>query len=123
MRSVFELSQSDEVARGKFLLKTDEDFVAVSLHPDFFNEIRIVEGSKDGKLKLLAGLFVPAVMQLLTELKEDPTISERLKWASVLNQKCRDLNLDLDDIQSYVNFAQDLLKMPLEKLITSGSGD
>lgn len=123
MKSVFEFSKSNEVVKGKFLLKTDEDYVAISVHPEFLISIRRMETSLEGKEKLLAALFVPAVMQLLLEYKEEPELSEHLKWASIMGQKCRDLGLDLEDISSYANFAQELLKMPLQKLINSEIGE
>ena len=123
MSSVFEYASSEEVKMGMFLLNTENDYVSISLHPDFLAELRVLETTLDGKQKLLSGLFVPAVMQLLMEIKEEPNLSEQVKWASVLGQKCRDLNLNLDDVSNYANFAQELLKMPLMQMVSLGKGE
>lgn len=123
MKSVFEFAESNEVPIGKFLLKTDEDYVAVTVNPEFLIAIRRFETAENGKQQLLGSLFVPAVMQLLMEYKDNTELSEQYKWASVLGQKCRDLELDLEQVADYANFAQDLLKLPLHNLVTNGGGN
>ena len=123
MKSVFEFAESNEVPIGKFLLKTDEDYVAVTVNPEFLIAIRRFETAENGKQQLLGSLFVPAVMQLLMEYKDNTELSEQYKWASVLGQKCRDLELDLEQVADYANFAQDLLKLPLHNLVTKGGGN
>ena len=120
VRAIFDFNKNDEVPVGEFLLRTDEDYVGVDVHPSMYDSVRIAENDPKRRLLILNSLYVPVLMQLLYILKSAPELADEYRWASVLVAKCNQLEIDIDEEHKLPSNAQKLLHMPLDIISRTG---
>ena len=119
IRAMMDYSSSETVIPGEYVLKTEEEHVLITVHPTFLEKLKIFGLKREGQDILRASLIVPVIIELLFLLKEDKSLAENYLWASVLADKCDQLNVDLGKPEEFSNYAQKLLSMPLKNLVWS----
>lgn len=117
IRSMLDYSTSDEIEVGDFVLKTDENIVLITVNPKFLEKIKIYQMREDGQKVLAASLIVPVIIQLLNLLKDNDELAEEYSWATVLADKCEQIDADLENTVEFAAYAQKILGKPLKKII------
>ncbi len=120
VRSIFEFNQNDDVEPGDFRIRTDENYVTIEVNPSVYASVKTAEQDKSSRLFILNSLYVPVVMQLLYDLKQDPGLAENKRWASTIIGKANQKGLNIEDDNALVFNAQKLLDMPFGKLASIG---
>ena len=119
VRSIFDFNKSDEVEEGAFQIRTDEQYVVIEVHPSIFEKVKRAEQDVVSQKLILNSLYVPVVMQLLYEIKQDPGLAETKRWANTIVAKCTQKSLDYNDDGAVAQNAQKLLAMPFGLLANS----
>ena len=120
VRSIFDFNKNDEVKPGDFRIRTDEQYVVVEVHSSIYEKVRVAEADRSARIFILNSLYVPVVMQLLYELKQDPDLAENKRWAATLVAKASLKGIDIEDDNAFASNAQSLLEMPFAKLAQNG---
>ena len=120
VRSIFEFNKNEDIEDGEFRIRTDENYVSIEVNPSLYTKVKIAEQEIQSQLLILNSLYVPVVMHLLHEIKQDPDHAENKRWASIILGKASLKGLNLEDDNSIALNAQKLLDMPFGKLASNG---
>ena len=120
VRSIFEFHQNEDVEPGEFRIRTDENYVTIEVNPTVYMSVKSAEQDRPSRLLILNSLYVPVVMHLLYELKQDPDLAENKRWAGTIVGKANQKGLNIEDDNALVLNAQKLLDMPFGKLAANG---
>ena len=93
MRAMMDYSSSEDVKPGEYVLKTDENHVLITVHPEFLKKLKVFTLKEEGPNILRASLIVPALIELLFLIKDDETLADNYLWASVLQTSAINLML------------------------------
>ena len=91
----------------------------IEVHPSIFEKVKQAEQDVVSQKLILNSLYVPVVMQLLYEIKQDPGLAETKRWANTIVAKCTQKSLDYNDDGAVAQNAQKLLAMPFGLLANS----
>lgn len=119
MESIFSLAFSPELAEGEIKVQVETDNITINSAQATYETINQLRGLKIGQSILLNSIYLPAVMEVLSNLKDNPTGFEDKKWFKVFNAKCEHLGIDYNK-GSFLEDAQKLLKSPIGKIKTIG---
>jgi len=81
--------------------------------------INNLRGTKIGQSILLNSIYLPAVMDVLSHLKDGVTGFAGKKWYKVFNAKCEHLHIDYKT-GNFLEDAQKLLKSPIGNIKSIG---
>jgi len=116
LSSIFSLVQNNNRSDNEWRVDLDSDDIIISVSPSTKHMIDIVRNNKSHLAVLMNSLYFSALVQAISELKQEGEEYESKKWASVLTRKIHNTeNIDLERDPSYV-IAQELLKLPMLQL-------
>jgi hypothetical protein len=119
MESIFSLAKNNEVPPGEIKVQADTDNITIHAHPDTYQTINNLRGTKIGQSILLNSIYLPAVMEVLSHLRDGETNFAGKKWYKVFNAKCEHLNIEYKT-GNFLDDAQKLLKSPINKIKSIG---
>jgi hypothetical protein len=115
MESIFSIAKSDEVTEGEIKLDTGRENITILCNQKTFEVLNILRGTNDGKATLLSSIYLPAVMEVLSQLRDDHAPFEDKKWYRVFMSKCN--YHKIDHTGSILEDAQKLLQLPVKRLL------
>jgi hypothetical protein len=118
METIFNLVEKNDVPNGETQIFLDDEKIGICADKDTCRGIHAMRGSGVGKLALLNGVYLPAVMQTLTAVAAEPGSYADRRWFAVFSAKCSHLGISLEDDEVHAN-AQKLLCKPLGSMLKS----
>lgn len=115
MESIFSLAKSAEVPEGEIRVQTDRDTITIFTDDQTYQLLNLLRGTKEGRSVLLNGIYLPAVMEVLSHLRDGYANFTHRKWFRVFNGKCEHLGINYKT-GSFLEDAQKLLKAPIKKI-------
>lgn len=110
MESIFHLVASEDVADGIFQVGLDTEAIRLEVHPNLYRTIYGIRGTSLRDI-LLSSLFLPAVMNALDAMRSGGYEGQR--WHRVIEARCSNEGITVDDNMDLSLSAQRLLDGPL----------
>lgn len=115
LESIFELASDDTAEEGTFKVDTDNERICILVNPLTKAHIDGVRYNQRGKSILLNTVYLPALMEVFSQIQQNGTLPEQYAWFRVFKAKCDALNIDPMTCQ-VLEAAQILLATPFLKL-------
>ncbi|WP_439486120.1 hypothetical protein [Blastomonas fulva] len=115
MESIFALVASPSQPEGQLSVKLDDEKITIIAGEQTFKMINALRHSL-AKAAVLSSVYLPAVMEVLDALRDNPEAHENRRWKQPFAAKCTVANIDYQS--SLLENAQTLLEMPLRRLDT-----
>lgn len=115
METIFALVQSEELKDGEFRIGLDSDKIKIFASPNTYNRAHLLRTTRDGKVQLLNGLYLPVVMEVLLNLKDSGGSYENRRWFRIFTAKCESLGIKPEAVELFQD-AQRLLKYPFNRI-------
>lgn len=115
METIFSLSKNDQVPEGETRILFDEHKIIINAAESTYMVINHLRNTKKGKPILLNSVYLPAVMDILFAIQDDPDLYQDRNWFRVFNAKCQYLNIDPLAGKIHED-AQKLLKSPFGRI-------
>lgn len=119
MESIFTLAVNEDIKDGEIKVDTDRDNITIHSSSTTYQTINSLRGTKIGQSVLLNSIYLPAVMEVLSQLKDSGSAFFEKKWFKVFNAKCEHLGIEYSN-GNFLEDAQKLLKSPIGKLKSIG---
>lgn len=113
MESIFSLVASPDQPEGKLSIKLDAEKITIFAGEETHKMINALRHSS-AKAALLSSIYMPAVMEVLDALRDDPDIHENRRWKQPFSAKCIAAGIDYGG--SLFENAQALLELPITRL-------
>lgn len=110
IESVFRLMPDEDIKEPRFALVTDKQAVEIHVSPDLFKEISDLRNSASARNLLLASLYLPCIVELLSIASDEER--PELRWYQAITARCKQMGLSLDR-RDLADKAQALLNNPL----------
>lgn len=112
METIFNLVENNDVADGETRILLEGDKIAICANQETCKGIHAMRGSGAGRVALLNGVYLPAVMEVLASVADEPDTCKDKRWFAVFSAKCSHLGINLESIDVHAD-AQKLLRSPL----------
>jgi hypothetical protein len=111
MESIFSLAVNDDVPESQIALQLDDEKIQILAARPTYEKIFRLRGTITSQAILLNSIYLPAVMDVLSCLRDAPADYEDRRWHRVCTSKLRHLgvNVDSDDL---LGAAQTVLNSP-----------
>lgn len=119
MESIFNLAVNPTVPDAEIRVDADCEKITIHCGKDVYHTICNLRLTKKGKDILINSVYLPAVMEVLSILKDGTQGLHEKKWFNVFNAKCEHLSIDYTS-GSLLDSAQKLLKAPISRLNSIG---
>lgn len=116
LESIFELTQSPDVEEGRIEIKLDSERIAILLGPKTFNTINLLRGQDMHQPLLMSALYLPAVMEILDQVRSNDADYINRRWYTPFIAKCDLKGVILNEKTPLLEGAQALLDNPVSKL-------
>lgn len=113
--TIFSLAKSDEVPVGQFMVQTDEDKIRILAASSTFTFINQLRNNSEWKPVLLNSVYFPAVMEVLSALREPDQSLKEKRWYRTFSSKCESLGINPENGE-ILKDAQKLLNSPFSRL-------
>lgn len=120
MESIFRLVANDGVDDGMFNVGLDNEAIHIEVNPKLYDTIYGIRGTSMRDI-LLPSLFLPAVMSALDAMRNSGYEGHR--WHRIMEARCSNEGITLDDNTELAISAQRLLESPLGLLRTMFNED
>ncbi|MBN8279235.1 MAG: hypothetical protein J0M16_01365 [Gammaproteobacteria bacterium] len=117
--AIFSLVKEADVVPGRIRIDPEGEQVQIQVHPDTFDKIQQLRQSRVGQLALLSGVYMPAVMQLLSQLRTDIGVGSEHRWFRIFSAKCEQLEIAISPSCDVLDAAQKILQAPIGQLVDS----
>jgi hypothetical protein len=115
MESIFSLSRNDDVPENQIRLQLDDDKIAILAPKQTHEKINRLRGTRSGKVFLLNSIYLPAVMDVLSCLRDDSSIYEGRRWCRIFTAKAQYMGINLET-GNILEGAQKLLQSPFRRV-------
>lgn len=115
METIFSLVEWPELTGGELSIHLEDDRIKILVASDIFQQVNSLRESAVGKPIILNSVFLPAVMEVLANLKDGANGYEGLRWHRVFTAKCEHLGIQIENADLWRD-AQRLLEMPFAEL-------
>lgn len=115
MESIFALVASPSQPEGQISVKLDDEKITIIAGEETFKMVNGLRHSP-AKAAVLSSVYLPAVMEVLDALRENPEAHANRRWKQPFAAKCTVASIDYDG--SLLDNAQKLLEMPVSRLAT-----
>lgn len=116
LESIFELSAAEHVPPGRITINPDSDRITILVAPELFGTINLLRGQRSGLAILMNGVYLPAVIELLDQLRTDGAQYSGRRWFQPFMAKCDARGIDPTAKSSLLDSAQRLLGDPASTL-------
>ncbi|NGN97687.1 hypothetical protein G5S52_08390 [Grimontia sp. S25] len=114
--TIFIFSAHDAIEDNEILVDLNSDKIDIRVNRETLNSITELRSTRRGKDILLNSIYLPAVMEALWQIAEEPTIYEERSWYPIFKMKCESLDIDFESINP-LRDAQKILKNPLSRIL------
>ena len=111
--TVFELVEEDGLSTGQIALSLEDEKIKIRVNPAQKNLLDTARERREGRSILLAGVYMPTLMQVLNHMAEDTAEFEDLKWYRSIKAKCDMDGIEIKRGADVLAIAQRLLSNPL----------
>lgn len=118
METIFELVTDDDVPNGETRVSLEREKIGISANKETRKGLHAMRGSGVGRIALLNGVYLPAVMEILAAVSEGVGSYENYRWFAVFSARCSHLGINIENIDLLAD-AQKLLRSPLGRLVSS----
>lgn len=113
--SIFSLAALDGLPAGQIAVDTEPAKITIKVHSQTKESIEGLRNSPSGRNVLLNSVYLPALMQVLSEVSRDRGAAENRSWFRIFEAKCAAANIDLGN-PDFLRDAQRLLGLPFLKI-------
>lgn len=113
--SIFALAAVDSLKPGEISVDPDGEKITIGVHPDTKNSIDQIRNDPRGRVVLLNSVYLPAVMQLLSDMSGGTGNYEERAWHRIFMAKCAQCGFD-PAAAVPLEHAQRLLGFPFAKI-------
>jgi hypothetical protein len=116
IESIFEIVSSNEVAEGAFDVEPLSDRVTVRMGEQTYQLVQALRHTSEAtRLTVMNSLYVPIVMQLLSQLTGEIEMFEQYRWFHAFRLRCEQSHIDFGKLDLLTD-AQKLLEQPFASL-------
>ncbi|MHB1516336.1 MAG: hypothetical protein ACYCVY_11660 [Acidiferrobacteraceae bacterium] len=115
VESIFTLSRSNDVPEDQIRIQMEGETIAILAPGKTFDKIHRFRGTRGGKAVLLNSVYLPAVMAVLSSLRDDSNVGEGKRWNRIFVAKAEHLGINLKTTD-ILEAAQKLLKSPFGRM-------
>ena len=112
IESIFDLVKSESLSDGQIKVELNNNQISIQVATTTFNAIAQLREQRDGKTILLNSIYLPAVMEVLDNLRQSENEYESYRWHQPFLAKCDDKGIQIEDSMSILSAAQLLLEYP-----------
>ena len=120
LESIFALQRSDDVPDGQMRVDLDPDKITIILHSNTFNVVNELRSTPKGRIIVLNSVYLPALMEVLDNLRTGIDTHEHKRWAQPFLARCLSKGVELGGPELLAD-AQALLELPAAALRTLAS--
>jgi len=116
VESIFEIVAAEDLDEGEFEIDTDADRITVRMPEATYQLVQALrQTDARSRATIMNALYMPIVMDVLDQLREDTSQFEQYRWFHPFYARCQlcDVNLEQPDL---MNDAQKLLDKPFTSL-------
>ncbi|MDH5928878.1 hypothetical protein L8S13_21500 [Vibrio lentus] len=116
--TIFMFTKRKDIEEGVVRVNLEEEKIAIEVNSKSLDQISEMRATLTGMQLLLNGVYLPAVMEVLTQLSQGTGPYENKAWYSVFYDKCTSLGIDIAE-SSPLEDAQKILQQPLSLLFNN----
>jgi hypothetical protein len=113
--SIFALAANDGLQRGEMAVDPERDKITIFVHPETKDSVDSIRNDPRGRTVLLNALYLPALMQVLSEVAQRGNTFENKAWYRIFSAKCGASGINPESGELLQN-AQRLLKYPFARI-------
>ncbi|MBT5378969.1 MAG: hypothetical protein HOL08_07940 [Opitutae bacterium] len=121
IETIFSLAVNKERPERELGLKLDADKITILVAPNTYEAINGFRNSGQGKSIMLNSVYLPAVMEVLSNLRDNAGAYESNRWYRPFTAKCDHYSIDLNN-PNLLEDSQKLLKAPFGSLLDQRVG-
>lgn len=111
-------TERDDIEEGIVRINLEEEKIAIEVNRKSLDRINEMRATITGKQLMLNSVYLPAVMEVLSQLSQDTGQYENKAWYSVFHDKCTYLGIDITT-SSPLEDAKKILQQPLSLLFNN----
>lgn len=111
IESIFAMAVNDEVPHNQIAIQLDDEKIQILAARQTYEKIHRLRGTLTSQAIVLNSIYLPAVIDVLSCLKEAPADYEGRRWHRVVMAKLRHLGLDVES-GDLLQCAQTILSSP-----------
>jgi hypothetical protein len=115
IETIFTIARSDALDAGTFAIELESNRIRILVAEDIHNTVNEMRGLKYGRPVVLNAVYLPAIMQVLDTLRENPEAYEGQRWHRIFTAKCDHLGINLEKSDLWRD-AQMLLQRPFHSV-------
>ncbi|RKQ52890.1 hypothetical protein C8E02_3359 [Vogesella indigofera] len=123
MESIFELTKVPNMEEGKVEIDLECERIAILLGPKTFEAINLLRGQSMHQSVMLSAVYLPAVMEVLDQLRSNAGTYADRRWYTPFIAKCDLKGITLNENTPLLQGGQALLNNPVAKLEQLMEGD
>lgn len=113
--SIFTLAAVDNLRPGEISVDPDGEKITIGVQPDTKDSIDLIRNDPRGRIVLLNSIYLPAVMQVLTDLTSGTGNYDEKAWHRIFSAKCAQCGFDPTNAVP-LEHAQRLLGYPFARI-------
>lgn len=113
--SIFSLAAVENLSAGEISVDLEDQKITIGVHPDTKASIDEIRNDPRGRIVLLNSIYLPAVMQVLSDLSMSGKSYEDRSWYRIFSAKCDQCGFDAQNATP-LEHAQRLLAYPFVKI-------
>jgi len=113
--SIFVLVRADTLKPGQIEVDLEAEKITIRTSPQTYRRLSLLRGSEDGRTITLNSVYLPAIMDVLDYLRENPDGCADRRWKQPFICKCDSVGIKLET-GSLFESAQRLLDFPAADL-------
>lgn len=88
LESIFDMAVDDSVEKGLFKVDTDNEKITILVHPETKEDLEGMRNSDKGRTILLGSVYLPALMEVFSQIRQNGNNQEQHSWFRVFKAKC-----------------------------------
>lgn len=120
IESIFELRRSPSLEEGRIEIDPEGDRIGILAASETYDALNLLRGQAGGQPVMLMGVYLPAVMEVLEQLRPGYNSFEGYRWFRPFTARC-DANGIAVNTAPLLETAQILLESPARALISFAS--
>lgn len=116
IESIFDLVKSKDIPEGTFEVDTTGHRISLLVNEEMFQTLAQLRLKAGGREVLMSSIYMPAIMEVLDQLRAGDQGFEHLRWHRPFLAKCDLKGILIEDNMSTLKAAQTLLEYPAARL-------
>lgn len=115
VETIFSIVEAAQLEPDSFALQLDSEKIQIMVAPNIYQKVNRLRNLAVGRPVVFNSVYLPAVMEVLSNLKDGAGGNEGKRWHRVFTAKCEHLGIKLDGTDLWQN-AQKLLRNPFSQI-------